>query len=287
MVTGPTQFPAYLADDATFRTWAQGIHDVLVACGMVQTADTGQINLTTVARPTAVSTFAGYEVWRFNDALQAQSPIFFKIEYGVGTAVDRPALAITFGQGSNGAGTLTGTVSARHALATTTSRTVGATLPLYASAAAGRLWMMVNADFASSSPAMLIGCERTCDEDGNPTVDGFIWFSSRDTSNFWQTIPRVGSAATEMNGWPVYEPSYIGKAVIGADIAFAPVLAYLGKPFYMKALVAGNTGDLAGNTMFTADYLGAVRTYLALVGAINPQFNRGGLGNSVMCLPWE
>lgn len=286
MITGPTQLPSYLADDATFRTWAQGIHDALVACGMVQTSDTGQINLATVARPAVVSNYAGYEIWRFNDALQAQSPIFFKIEYGVGTTVDRPALAIQFGQGSNGSGTLTGTTSLRKTFSTAASKTAGATLPLYASAAAGRLWLMENADFGSSTFGTLIGCERTCDESGNPTADGFVWFGHFSSSHYWQTIPRTGSAGIEQSGWPVFEPS-IGKGVVGTDIAFAPVLTYLGKPFYMKALVAQNTGDIAGNTTFTANYLGAVRTYLAMLGAINPAFNRSGAGNSVMCLPWE
>src|SRR4051812_25718504 len=97
--------PAYLADDATFRTWAQGIHAQIVATGaLTQTADTGQVNLTTATRPLA-NAFAGYEIFAFNDALQATAPLYLKVEYGVGATQDRPSLRVSAGSSTNGAGT--------------------------------------------------------------------------------------------------------------------------------------------------------------------------------------
>lgn len=92
--------------DAGFRAWAQKVHDALAAVGLVQTSDTGQINLTTVTAP-ALGAFAGYEIWRFNDAEQASHPIYMKVEYGKAGATTQPALRWTVGTGSNGSGTLT------------------------------------------------------------------------------------------------------------------------------------------------------------------------------------
>lgn len=89
-----------------FRAWAKKIHEALEKAGLVNTADTGQVNLETVELP-AISTFAGYEIWRFNDARQGAEPIYLKIEYGRAAATSRPNLRVQWGTGSNGSGALT------------------------------------------------------------------------------------------------------------------------------------------------------------------------------------
>jgi len=89
-----------------FRAWAKMISKALKEVGLVQTADTGQINLETVELP-AINTFAGYEIWRFADARQGTEPIFLKIEYGRAAAEQRPNLRLRYGTGSNGSGTIT------------------------------------------------------------------------------------------------------------------------------------------------------------------------------------
>lgn len=98
-----------ITTDAGFRAWAQAIHDTLVAVGLVQTSDTGQIDLTTVTTPGTNNTDAGYEIWRFNDAAQGSDPAFFRINYGRGAAAGRCRLQVVLGTGSNGSGTISGT----------------------------------------------------------------------------------------------------------------------------------------------------------------------------------
>lgn len=96
--------------DTTFHKWTQGIHDAFAACGWVQTADTGQVDLATVTAPAASTTVAGIEIWRLDDALQATAPVFVKIEYGTGQGtVSTVGLWLSVGKGSNGAGTLSDT----------------------------------------------------------------------------------------------------------------------------------------------------------------------------------
>lgn len=96
-----------MSTDAEFRTWGGGVSAAIAAVGLVKTADTGQINWTTVLTPPGASTYQGYEIWRFNDSVQATAPIFFKLEYGSGSTTGRPAFRLTVGKGSDGAGTLT------------------------------------------------------------------------------------------------------------------------------------------------------------------------------------
>lgn len=93
------------AHDSTahFRTWGLELSTKLAAGGLTKTSDTGQINWASVNRP-GTGVVAGYEIWRFAD-----STIYFKLEYGTGSAgVNNPELLLTVGTGSNGSGTITG-----------------------------------------------------------------------------------------------------------------------------------------------------------------------------------
>lgn len=99
--------------NTAFRAWASKIHEALEKVGLVNTADTGQINLATVERPGSLTTFAGYEIWRFNDAEQSERPIYIKIRYGIGAATTRPRLEMDVGRGSDGAGNLTNAAGGR------------------------------------------------------------------------------------------------------------------------------------------------------------------------------
>ena len=103
-----TNVQASLTTDALFRTWGSGISAGLSAAGLVQTADTGQVNWSTVTRATA-NTTSGYEVWKFNDSLQSTAPVYIKLEYGISTGTSSPQLWVTVGTGSDGAGNITGT----------------------------------------------------------------------------------------------------------------------------------------------------------------------------------
>lgn len=93
-------------NDTNWRTWAPALHAALTGAGLVQTADTGQMNPASAGLPIS-NTDAGYLIYRFNDSLQGTNPVFLRVMPGHGTN-GYTRLRITVGQGSNGAGTITG-----------------------------------------------------------------------------------------------------------------------------------------------------------------------------------
>lgn len=97
-----------ISNDATWRAYVQFIHDILLAAGFVQTADTGQVTIGSQARPSTGIGNAVYEIWRFDDALQATAPIFFKLWYGCSPSGQHYfGLWMQIGKGSDGSGNIT------------------------------------------------------------------------------------------------------------------------------------------------------------------------------------
>jgi hypothetical protein len=192
-----------MTSDATFRAWGSAISAALTAVGLAMTADTGQINWTTVTKPATQNTFAGYEIRAFTTL--SGNPIYFKIEYGAAdNAAGRPGIRITYGNGSNGSGTITGntyTTPNMGALNSTTAMTCMVSSDGHYLSVA--LWF--NATSGNTS-CMLFGAGRTKDDSGAHTSDGlnvFGHFSSTSTVNTrYQTfLPKNGSGlATERKG---------------------------------------------------------------------------------------
>lgn len=99
--------------DAAYHAWvAEVISALVTSIGLTQTADTGQTTNGGTTRP-GVNTAGGYIILRFNDTAQSTSPVFIKLEFGTGGTTTSPQMWITVGQGSNGSGTLTGTLIPR------------------------------------------------------------------------------------------------------------------------------------------------------------------------------
>jgi hypothetical protein len=125
---------------AQLQAWVSRTLDALSAAGLVQTADTGQVNPTgTLTWPAAGVDF-GYAIFRFNDALQGADPLFIRITFGKGSgSQNNPRMVLSVGQGSNGSGTLTGAVAGPLLVCHpfTANSTAGSDYQLLASAAEG------------------------------------------------------------------------------------------------------------------------------------------------------
>lgn len=261
--------------DAGFRAWGSGISAALSACGLVQTADTGQVNWTTVTRPTGVPVFQGYEIWRFADALQATKPVFIKIEYGAITNALNASLAITVGTGSNGAGTLSGTVSARETFYIGASSVTSVTpSPYYACGDTSSI-AFVSTYISAFGSAFSWGAgfciERSRDVNGTPNGDGLVFarFAVAAGVRSAQYLSfTTNTASSTLTYWPIPLPSKVsGSFNTGTDVALFPMTVATPKPQGPALSFLGcSTSEFPRATTITVVIGGSSRTYLAITG---------------------
>lgn len=269
-----------ISSDVAFRKWAQGIHDGLIAAGLVATTDTGQVTISTMTVPTTANTAAGYRVYKFNDAAQSTCPIFIKIEFGRAnsTANAAPAFWLTVGQGTDGAGTITGTLLAR---TQNYSSTTQGTSTEYASYASGDGTCFAVGMWASYTVthSFFFAIDRSRDASGNATADAvLIVFGCY--SN--QSVSVIGNGGTpgsvkSVTGalLPVLLPNSVNgvaasvSSTLSKDGVTAPVFPIACcapgvAPWVSNLLVAVHPGDAGATSVITAATVnGATRIYRA------------------------
>jgi hypothetical protein len=254
------------ASDAYFRLWGSAISAAFAAVGLVQTADTGQINWTTVTAPAGATTYQGYEIWRFDDgALQTSNPVYFRIDYGSGSSTTYPAVKIVVGHATDGAGNLTGTVSSDAVVLCGSASTTA--YDCYVSGDGGRINVLLYVG-ASTSYCCGFYIERLKNDDGTPNADGvnIVRFSSfNGAPYFQQMLPASGSAypATPHTSAMCAAPP-AGYGTYGANIGLYPIypnIGYAANPD-MGGL-AYFTNDIAsGGTMVVVTMYGTSRTFV-------------------------
>jgi hypothetical protein len=265
MATDQRNLLACMSSDADFRSWGSGIAAQLAACELVQTSDTGQINWTTVANPSAGG-IAGYEIYRFNDTLQSSRPVFIKFEYQTYTGTE-PGFYITVGSGTDGAGTLTGTVSGRFQARSNAAKSPGVSLPSYCtgSASQGRLTLMSGADTAGFGYWSGFVIERVRDGTGATNGDAVCVNWHCGFAQRFQMLPYSGGATSAEGNFPCVAPNTGPPQVttLGTNTVVAPTIYYCGK-VYWGCNVGYNNSSFTQFVTITASHLGATHTYLPL-----------------------
>jgi hypothetical protein len=260
--------------DAVFREWGAEFAAKLLAAGLTQTADTGQINWVTVTRAGA-SANAGYEIWRFNDTLQATAPIFIRIDYGTGSNTSAPRINITVGTGSNGSGTLTGTAltaanSTANGNAVQSSDTLrnsylnyNATLGFF-----GFNWKQAG----TASVEAYFMLERTKDSSGLPTATGALVLWGNAATGFAAQSLRFASTAAaytlrtsivtaQLCAWPMTPTS----SLVGSDTQVALCFTITPRVEPVLSIVGCLNAEYTTGNTFTATMIGSTaRTYIAL-----------------------
>lgn len=164
------------------QRWGQGISQGFVAAGLVNTNAVGSINWPSVSSASGSAAVYGFDVFRFDDSLQATAPVFIKLEYrNRGAAppnAQAPSVVLTIGTTHNGAGTIGGQMITPASL--TFQYTGGSSDIIVRNNlfAGGDGWF--NAALWYDEPAAATGqwfinLERTRDVAGNPTADGLCW----------------------------------------------------------------------------------------------------------------
>lgn len=183
--------------DAAFRAWGSELSSNLAAVGLVQTADTGQVNWTTVTRPNGTTDV--YEMWRFDDTLQATTPLYLKVLYGTANSFTSNAkIGFQIGFGTNGSGAFTGYQNTIPAYVYTSQSTAGS---VQSSTARTSYLCYSNGSFSlihkvggyGGGYTYFITISRTSDTSGNYTSNGVIKYSSSGSASRYSFLRHSSS----------------------------------------------------------------------------------------------
>lgn len=263
--------------NAEFRAWGSAISAAIANCGLVKLPDANvgaQINWSTVSRPTANQTSQGYEIWRYDDSMQATTPVYFKLEYGSGSTAQTPAMWVTWGSGANGSGNVTGNTTTRQQLAGTAGGTARNT---YISGDNNRLIISFCAG-GTASEHILIAQERLLNSNGTVNADGIFVAMWGSTSTKYQVVwtPTLGNVTAWEGTYGTLTPTidtltgqYGGQP--GNHLSTYPVFGNIGAVWYPPQTCL--------MTYFANDYTTGVSVPIPLYGS-NIEFLP--LGNTVL-----
>lgn len=299
---------AHVRDNSTltnFKDWAQSISNAFSTFGWTQSADTGQVNWSTIASVPAVNTYV-YEIWEPNDGL---TNFFLKVEYGTNTASANtgPSMRVSIGTSTNGAGTLSGLVAGPFTLptaATSVTSTV-TTWNCYFSGAAGRIGVAMWVTDTTNNGPMFFTVARSKNSSGaNTSSHVSLIVCSQNTlsrANGMQTIvfgtgvtnkidPTVSAAAS----LPVLSTSLASNLFASTDVPISPVFPLVG--FYDNPLIevgSAAVNDITDQATFTIaaanSPYGASHTYIGLRGTSTTfaQFGNPLQGNNALVMLYE
>jgi len=255
------------SSDAYFRGWGGALSTAIQAVGVTKTTDTGQVNWTTATAPAAINTKAGYEIYKFTDTLSATYPVFIRIDYGSASSTNNPAIWITVGTGTNGAGTITGTVIAATQIGTASSSTTA-----YVSRVSGdtnRLSFVTWDNFAGATYLIGVGIERSRNYAGTETGTGVLCLFLNGTgATKISQFGTFGVTTTQYANWNTSTPPS-GTGALAPDTNFYPVRGWRpGETSPSLNFLSFISGDAAFNSSYSVVcFDGVTRTFVTPVNS--------------------
>lgn len=248
----------------SFKQVGQYLHDFFTGLGYVQTADTGQVNWSTIVAVPA-STTSVYEIWRFDDALQATNPVFFRVDYiNLNGSYNQMGLAFTFGQGTNGSGTMFGAlpqfIVSQH---TTSNQTSGVLFDCWFNGGSSWFALMMWRESGTPQP-FILAVERSHDLSGNDTGDYLTVVCSSYPTVAQQTLLKYGAATMTPadNYWNVLMP-HTASGTFGNYVGVSPVYPFIGKADNpMFSLIVASAADIGEGMQGKVNLYGSDHMYL-------------------------
>lgn len=281
--------------DAKFRTWGLACSTALQACGLVKTSDTGQINWASVTKPVATNTQAGYEIYRFDDSLQATKPVFIRIGFGSGGVAsgNSPTTWLTVGTGSDGAGTITGPQLGALQGFNSSVTISNPGMPYYFTHTSnGYCYMNFGIVLAVASPQNNAGhwiVARTVNKTtGVATGDGICLlrmsydgsYASVEYGIDFNTTAAFSTARAVQTS--LFNPSY--SVATGSSVPMGKTYVFLSNLYAISGALSYYSVDLSQFTTFAASPFGTNHTYMAM-GNILTGFGAGGSNHGAVI--WE
>jgi hypothetical protein len=279
--------PNTIGTDADLRSWLVALKACFEAIGLVHVPSTGEIDTTTIVRSATVGVDYGWQMWRFNDSLQATRPVFLRVVYGNSTlAATTLRINVRMGQAHDGVGNLTGatTSTANNVI---NVGNVTDFRPLMGSGGDGYVAVCVGTGSAAASAASFFSVERSRSASGAAT-DAFvcsIWFTGVTTTSGSQvlTLGEDGSPGIVTAAAATLQTN---QTMVWSDtVGFSAVYPMLGAPQNPSVgFIVVHTNDFVDDSTIVAPRYGANRTYRHLgVRSLNKTFGT----NMKAAMIWE
>jgi hypothetical protein len=285
--------PVTHSSDAGFRAWVAEIISMLTSAGLVHTSDTGQIDTATVVRPASGGGSAGYAIFRFNDALQATRPIYLRLSFGTSSTTTSPRFYLQVGTGTDGAGNLTGNVTAELSMSPGNAFGNGnySSYAIHKDGYAALAYKVGN--FVNNIPQQFI-VQRTVDNAGDDTDEGAMVIFPSTAASVSATSQCVRMRFAPHNDQVSIVGSALGfvpGAITDSRVSLAPqvfphwIMMPKQKPLLYSA--ASIRGEIAAGAEFSMVLVGAVsRNYLGL-GLSSDVLGAAVTTRSDLCILWE
>jgi hypothetical protein len=282
MATANPSLTVYMSTAANVQALAAALFGNLSAGGMLQAADTGQTASGSFAAATGANQSLGYQIWRFNDTLQATAPVFVKFELGSGASAGYPSIWITIGTGSDGAGAITGVILSRTQF---TGTGVNTAYTCYFSSATNRFGFWLTAGALSAGYALHIGLERSKASTGADSADGIIIKAITASTQYHQYLPFSRNARAAQTYASIPAGGAMGSLAFGTAVGLEPVypLDTTGTQFPGLNLLAYYSTDLTPLNPISTTIYGVAHTYLPL-GASSPSTHQLWSGSAFAML---
>jgi hypothetical protein len=287
-------FTAIIPHDNTtlagFQNWVSGTSTYLSMSGLVRLQDYRTLVTTSIGLPSVANSASGFEIYTFNDGLQATAPAYIKIEYGGGSTTTKPAIWVTVSAGSatDGSGSFFGNYTGSNfnnqtslrpttPLLASTQTTQILSTSCYFSGDGTRIQVSLFTDVTLGT--IFFGVERTKDTSGNDTSEGLVYYSNSGTAASTRSgiafFPSGGMAKpapqleTAFNGYFTGNSSTSYGGLIASSFLY-PIAGNIRPPAHGMLLYVG--ADFATRAPVSQSLFSSNRVFLPLgTGSVTAQ----------------
>lgn len=167
------------ADNTLFRAWGSAVSTALGQM-LTRVTQTGEINWATVTAPASGNTNAGFEVYRFNDALHTTHPVYIRFDYGSASIITLYAIRVTIGKGVDGSGNITNVLQSAINTLVGSSNPAAASNCYISNGDSSGIVISLQPDIISLGGFFCL--ERSRNSVGQPTGDGLMFSCQTNTS---------------------------------------------------------------------------------------------------------
>jgi len=211
MGMGVTYIASGQLTTSDLRTWAQRMHNSILAVGLTDVSASGAISdFSTLTLPPTANSASGYKVYAFADTLQASLPIYFKLEWGTGTVgTSRQSLWLTVGTSHDGAAGVTGSLPYLARIQAPEGNSSANNQQFFTGGSGSYVSVSgpaINLDtYVDGPPSYAFSVERLHNSNGADNANGFIVIvaNGATSTQVFAAVPATGSIATSETRLPV------------------------------------------------------------------------------------